>query len=75
MINLEGREELIQVCASNDQPATLAREIRALQDATKDFPRANLILITMDQPALLDIPEGVTVIAARDWLLNVQDSR
>lgn len=68
--SIEGREELIQVCTSIDQPATLAREIRALQDATADFPRADLLLVTLDQPALFDIPEGVTIIAARDWLLQ-----
>ncbi len=68
---IEGREELIQVCASIDQPATLAREVRALQDATADFPRADLLLVVLDQPALFDIPEGVTIIAARDWLLSV----
>ena len=67
---VEGREELIQVCASVDQSATLAREIRALQDAAKDFPQAGLVLVALDQPALLDVPAGVTVIAARDWLLG-----
>ena len=66
---IDGREELIQVCTSIDQPATLAREIRALQDAAADFPRADLLLVTLDQPALFDIPEGVTIVAARDWLL------
>jgi predicted AAA+ superfamily ATPase len=68
--SLAGREQLIQVCASIDQPATLAREIRALQDATADFPRADLLMVTLDQPALFNIPEGITVIAARDWLLS-----
>lgn len=67
---VEGREELIQVCASVDQPTTLAREIRALQDAAPDFPQAGLVLVALDRPALLDIPAGVTVIAARDWLLG-----
>jgi hypothetical protein len=68
--SIGNREKLIQVCASIDQPATLAREIRALQDAKADFPRADLLLITLDQPTLFDIPEDVTVIAARDWLLS-----
>lgn len=70
---VEGREELIQVCASVDQPTTLAREIRALQDAAPDFPQAGLVLVALDRPALLDIPAGVTVIAARDWLLGEKD--
>lgn len=70
---VEGREELIQVCASVDQPTTLAREIRALQDAAPDFPQAGLVLVALDRRALLDIPAGVTVIAARDWLLGEKD--
>lgn len=65
----EGREALIQVCANIDQAATLAREIRALQDAAAEFPRAHPLLLTLDQPSLLDIPAGITVMAARDWLL------
>jgi predicted AAA+ superfamily ATPase len=68
--HVDGREELIQVCASIDQPATLTREVRALQDAAPDFPRAALVLVTLDQPAVLDIPQNVTVMAARDWLLK-----
>jgi hypothetical protein len=67
---VDGREELIQVCANIDQPATLAREIRALQDAATDFPRARLALITLEQPTRIDIPAGVAVIGACDWLLN-----
>jgi len=70
--SIEGREELIQVCTSVDQPATLAREIRGLHDAAKDFPRAELILLTLDRPALVDIPAEVKVIVARDWLLSEQ---
>lgn len=72
--SIDGREELIQVCTSIDQPATLAREVRALQDAAADFPQAVLLLITLDQPASFVIPEGVTIVAARDWLLQPQES-
>ena len=64
------REKLILVCASIDQPATLAREIKVLQDAKADFPQAEMLLITLVQPTLFDIPEDVTVFAARDWLLH-----
>jgi uncharacterized protein len=67
---VEGHEELIQVCASVDQPTTFAREIRGLHDAMKDFPRAEPILITHDRPVSLDIPSSVRVVAARDWLLS-----
>jgi hypothetical protein len=68
--SIEGCEELIQVCTSVDQPATLARELRGLHDAAKDFPRAELILLTLDRPALVDIPAEVKIIVARDWLLS-----
>ena len=35
-------ETLIQVCADLDNPDTLAREVRALQDAAQDWPNATL---------------------------------
>ncbi|EXI79456.1 MAG: hypothetical protein AW10_02309 [Candidatus Accumulibacter appositus] len=37
---LTGRDALIQVCANLDSPETLAREVRALQDAAADWPEA-----------------------------------
>lgn len=66
---VDGRQELIQVCTSIEQPTTFVREIRALQDAAADFPHADLLLVTLDQPALFETPEGMTIVAARDWLL------
>ena len=68
--HLEGREELIQVCASVDAPETLAREVRALREAAPEHPRAARVLVTLDRPAVLAAPDDVTVIAARDWLLG-----
>ncbi len=70
----DGSEELIQVCASLDQPDTVARETRALQDAAAVFPRASLLLIALDRPPRLSLPPGVTVVAARDWLLAAEPS-
>lgn len=67
----DGQVDLIQVCANIDQPDTLAREIRALQDASEEFPRARSILITLDKPPAIPTPADITVIEARDWLLNV----
>lgn len=66
----DGRQELIQVCASLDHPDTVAREIRALQDAAVEFPQAGRVLIALDKPAGLDLPTGVTVVAASEWLLG-----
>ncbi|OGQ95156.1 MAG: ATPase [Deltaproteobacteria bacterium RIFOXYD12_FULL_57_12] len=68
--HVDGHEELIQVCASIDHPGTFAREIRALQDASGEFPLAGRVLITLDRPPVIDVPADITVIEARDWLLG-----
>lgn len=67
--HIDGREELIQVCASLDHLDTLAREVRSLQEAAAVFPRAHPILLVLDQAPHLDLPVGVKVVAVRDWLL------
>lgn len=63
-------EILIQVCATLDDPATLKREIRALQDASLSYPHARFILIALDIPARIQIPSEIQMIRACDWLLN-----
>ncbi len=65
-----GDEMLIQVCASLDAPETLAREVRALQDAAQQFPRAQLFLIALDVPTTIQIPRGIRLVRASDWLLD-----
>ena len=65
-----GGEELIQVCASLDNPATLEREVRALRDGALAYPRATLRLIGLDLPARLAVPAGIVVSSALDWLLE-----
>jgi predicted AAA+ superfamily ATPase len=69
---IEGHQELIQVCASLDDPDTREREIRALQKAAEEYPQARCALIALDKPVRLDLPEGVAVHSARDWLLAEQ---
>ncbi|NIA05498.1 MAG: AAA family ATPase [Proteobacteria bacterium] len=66
----DGQVDLIQVCANIDQPDTLAREIRALHDAAGEFPGARSILITIDKPPSVAHPADITVLEARDWLLE-----
>jgi hypothetical protein len=61
---------LIQVCASLDAPETLAREVRALQDAAQQFPRAQLFMIALDVPTTIQIPKGIRLVRASDWLLD-----
>ena len=65
-----GDEALIQVCAELDDPATLAREVRALQDAAAASPQASLHLIVLDVPSGLQLPAGVQLNRAADWLLG-----
>jgi predicted AAA+ superfamily ATPase len=65
-----GREELIQVCADLDTPATRERETRALLAAAGEHPRAKLRLITLQPELSRDLPKGVIAHAAADWLLS-----
>lgn len=73
--HVDGHEELVQVCTSIDHPDTLAREIRSLQDAAAEFPQAGQVLIILDKPALVDVPAGITVVEARDWLLGEKEAQ
>jgi uncharacterized protein len=66
----DGRTELLQVCASLDDPATREREIRALQGALEEFPQAIRSLIALDIPPKLEIPDGIALHRAVDWLLE-----
>jgi predicted AAA+ superfamily ATPase len=66
----DGKEELIQVCASLDDPATCERETRVLLEAARQHPRASLHLISLDIPAAFEVPRDMTVHAACDWLLQ-----
>lgn len=66
----DGREELLQVCASLDDPDTRTREIRALQDAAAQYPRAGRRLIAFDAPTAFDLPRGITFTRAAEWLLS-----
>jgi len=65
-----GEQMLIQVCAELDNPTTLARELRALQDAALAWPGATLQLITLTAPPAQAIPPSVDVYLALDWLLQ-----
>ena len=64
-----GHEALIQVRAEIDTPETLAREVRALQDAQSAWPNATLHIITLEQPQGGTLPPGIQLHIATDWLL------
>ncbi|HET7626224.1 MAG TPA: ATP-binding protein [Verrucomicrobiae bacterium] len=62
--------ELIQVCADVRNAETLAREIRALSEAAKIYPRATRRLLVSDQDSMASVnaPE-MEVQPAYEWLL------
>lgn len=67
-----GGEELIQVCASLDDPATREREFRALTEASAIYPRAACSLIVLDTPVAPNVPPGIMLHRATDWLLDAE---
>lgn len=66
-----GREELIQVCADTGAAETRERELRALEEALREHPRATpkLLVLNFEQLAV-KVSRGVTVQAAYQWLLD-----
>jgi len=66
----DGGQRLIQVCADLTDPVTRARELRSLRQATETWPHADMILIALDAPASLELPAGMVLYPAVDWLLD-----
>jgi uncharacterized protein len=66
----EGGEELIQVCADLDAPATRERETRALLAAGAERPGAVQRLISLVPEAPRDLPNGFSWHSASEWLLS-----
>jgi predicted AAA+ superfamily ATPase len=67
----DGNEALIQVCADASDPQTLARELRALQEARALYPQARALLLTLvAEEAPTGIPRGVEMLPAYEWLLS-----
>jgi predicted AAA+ superfamily ATPase len=64
-----GHQALIQVCSELDNPATLEREVRALQDAHATWPDASLHIVALEPPATANLPAEVRLHMAADWLL------
>ncbi|MCK6479477.1 MAG: ATP-binding protein [Planctomycetes bacterium] len=66
-----GGRELLQVTADARDPGTAERELRALEEAGREYPDARRILLVLHgegRPA--DAPEGVEVRTAWEWLLD-----
>jgi predicted AAA+ superfamily ATPase len=65
------REELIQVCATVDDPTTLAREIRALEHAAQEHPGAKQLILTLESRLPFPpVPTAITILPAWQWLLT-----
>ena len=63
--------ELIQVCADLATPEVAERELRALEDAAKVYPKAPRRLLTLTRDAMpANVPERVLVQPAYEWLLS-----
>ncbi len=66
-----GEEELIQVCAEAGVADTAERELRALVEAGRQFPRARKRLLTMTRDGLpREAPADVIIEPAYVWLLT-----
>ncbi|MGC1966282.1 MAG: DUF4143 domain-containing protein, partial [Candidatus Acidiferrales bacterium] len=66
----EGDEELIQICADLDTPATRERETRALLAAETERPGATLRLISLTPEGSRHLPRGIVWQPASEWLLS-----
>jgi hypothetical protein len=66
----DGHRQLIQVCASLDDPDTLAREVRALREATAEFSGAEQLIVTLDRPSILAASTDVKIMTAPDFFLS-----
>jgi predicted AAA+ superfamily ATPase len=66
-----GREVLIQVCADTGATETREREVRALEEALREHPRAapRLLVLNSDQLSVR-VPSRVMVQTAYQWLLD-----
>jgi predicted AAA+ superfamily ATPase len=65
-----GGQELIQVCSSLEDRATSERELRALAEAGKEYPRAQKCIVTLTPGSAPAVPDDVVVYDAAEWLLG-----
>jgi len=70
----DGTEHLIQVCADATDPETARRELRALCEAARLWPRARRWLLTLTRDRLPpEPPDDVTCESAYFWMLTSDD--
>ena len=66
----EGRADLIQVCADLSAPGTRERELRALQEARRQYPGAICRLLTLVRGGPIGAGPGIIVQPAYEWILT-----
>ncbi|RJP34024.1 MAG: ATP-binding protein [Actinobacteria bacterium] len=65
-----GSTALIQACTDIANGGVYDRELRALLEAKKEYPRAMVWLIVLEKPPRIEIPKNVHVSLASSWLLE-----
>jgi predicted AAA+ superfamily ATPase len=66
-----GEIELIQASSDPADASTAERELRALEEAGRLFPKATRRLLTLTQDSLpTNVPAGVRVQPAYEWMLT-----
>lgn len=66
-----GPQQLVQVCADLSQESTRRRELRALEEAGREFPDAQHLLLVADGESARALePAGVRVLPVYEWLLE-----
>lgn len=66
----DGQTWLVQVCHDASDSDTLTREVRALQDAQPDWPRARPMLVALHTPPVAALPAPIELHRATAWLLE-----
>lgn len=70
-----GDTELIQVSADPSDASTAERELRALEEGGRLFPRASRRLLTLTRDAVPSrMPSGIRAQAAYEWVLAAPES-
>lgn len=71
----DGGETLVQVCADPGDAKTLAREVRALEEAATEHPGARLLLLTAASSLNLPrLPDPIEVLPAWRWMLETENA-
>ena len=71
----EGQVWLVQVCTDLSDASTLARELRALEDARAFWPEARMMLVALYTPAVANLPPGIELHRATTWLLEAEPTK